>query len=314
MEKNETRIFKRSYAVDCRAALVILLFIFLYSPLFPTFGTVKGNVKKNKGNLPLANVKVTIVFIENPRLRYEFHTDKKGNFYKSWLQPGMYRIAFDKRGYVPAQSTVRLLKAREREFNIRLEALPIKTSDLSFELLTAAKRFMAVGNHDAAIDKISLAVEKEPGSFILYYNRAIGYEKKGDKENARSDYKKSLELKPDFLLSITALGKMYAEQGDYVGAASYYRKAFDLGITDSTVLYNYGASLVNQENIDEAKTVFDKVILLDPYYADAYYQVGIIYLGLNDNAKAKEYLEKFVEMAPGNSNAPTAKQILKALE
>jgi len=295
-------------------AALILLFVFINSPLFATFGTIKGKVKKKRSNIALAKVKVTIVAIKNPRLRYKLYTDKKGSFYKSWLPPGMYRVAFDKRGYVPFQSTARLLKAREREFNVRLEPLPVETSALSFELLTRAKRFMAVSNYEEAIDKISRAIENDPGFFILYYKRAIGYEKKGDIENARLDYKKSLELKPDFLLSITALGKMFTEQGDYTQAAAYYKKAFDLGITDPIILYTYGSCLVNLGNIDEAIFVFKKLIALDPYYADAYFQLGIIYLGLNDNAKTIEYMEKFVELDPGNSNASAAKEILKALE
>lgn len=294
--------------------IFIILFVFLYAPLFSTFSTVKGNVKKNRSNIPLAKVKVTIVSIKNPRFRCEIYTDKKGDFYRSWLQPGMYLITFEKRGCVPVQSTIRLLKAREREFNTRLETLGITASNPSFKLLTAAKRLMAVGNHEKAVDKISLAIENDPAFFILYYNRALGYEKKGDQEKAIIDYKKSLALKPDFLLAITALGNIFTKQKDYTGAAKYYKKAFDLGITDPTVLYNYGACLGNLGNNTEAKAVFEKLIFLDPYYADAYYRLGIIYLGLNDNAGTKEYLEKFIRLDPGNNNATVAREILEALE
>ncbi len=56
------------------------------------------------------------------------------------------------------------------------------------------------------------------------------------------------------------------------------------------------------------------MIGLDPLYVDAYYQLGIIHVGRSDHAKAVEYFKTFIQLDPGNSNAPVAKEILKTLE
>jgi len=309
-------LLHKVFAAPATAALFFLFFSILCLLPTPVFAnsTIKGVVSEKGTGTPIENVKVTIASLRTSTARYELLTDDKGYFYKTGLQNAMYQVFFEKDGYVPAQSAIRLGASDLKELDAQLEKIEAKTSNLVFELVSTAQKLTAAGKYDEAIDKVSRAIEKEPGNFILYYNRAIGYDKKGDKEKAVLDYQKSLELKPDFLLSLSALGNIFAKKGNFEKAVESYKKAFELGITDTLALYNYGACLVNLGNSDEAKTVFEKLVSLDANYSDAYYQLGIIYLGLNDNAKAIEYLKKFIELDPENENVPVAREILKTLE
>ena len=291
---------------------LFLLFVLL-SPLYSTLGSLKGYIKEKGTDKPLAKVKVTLVSLRNTTVRFEFVSDKKGYFYKTGLRNGMYRLSFDKEGFTPYQHTLRIKVAEHREMDFQLEAIEVTTSDTSFGLVNAAKKLLSAGKYDEAIEKISQAIEKDPGTFILYYNRALVYEKKGDKDKALLDYHKTLELKPDFLLALSAVGNIFAKNSDFPGAVKYYKKAVEQGLTDTLALYNYGACLINLGDNDQAKAIFEKLIDLDPNYADAYYQMGIIYLGLNDNAKAKEFLKKFIQLDPENTNAAVAKEILNTL-
>jgi tetratricopeptide (TPR) repeat protein len=293
---------------------MLFLLLVLLSPLYSTMGSLKGYIQEKGTDKPLANVKVTLVFLTNTTVRFELETDKNGYFYKTGLQNGMYQVSLDKEGYTPYQHTFRIKVAEQREMDFHLEPAGITTSNTSFGLVNDAKKLMSAGKYDEAIEKVSRAIEKEPGAFVLYYNRAVAYEKQGDKDKALSDYQKTLELKPGFLLAISAAGNLLAQKSDFPGAVKYYKKAVDLGLTDTLALYNYGACLINLGDNDQAKAVFEKLIGLDPGYADAYYQMGIIYVGRSDNARAKEFLKKFVELDPGNSNAAVAKEILQTLD
>lgn len=291
---------------------LFLIFVML-SPLYSTLSSFKGYIKEKGTDKPLAKVKVTLLFLKNTSLRYEIESDKKGFFYKSGLQNGIYRVSFDKQGYTPGQQTIRLRVADHLEIDVEMEPIEIRASETSFGLITLARKLMSKGKYDEAIEKVTKAMEKDPEAFILYYNRALAYEKKGDKDKALLDYIKSLEFKPDFLLSLSSAGNILAKKSDFTGAVKYYKKALDLGLTDTVALYNYGACLINLGDNDQAKAVFEKLIELDPDYPDAYYQMGILFLGMNDNDKAKEYLKKFVELDPENSNAAVAKEILSTL-
>ena len=291
---------------------LFLLFVLL-SPLYSTMGSLKGYIKKKGTDKPLAKVKITLVSLRNTTVRFELVSDKKGYFYKTGLQNGMYRVSLDKEGYTPYRHTLRIKVAEHREMDFQLEPIEVTTSDTSYGLVNVAKKLLSAGKYDEAIEKVSQAIEKDPGTFILYYNRALAYEKKGDKDKALLDYKMTLELKPDFLLALSAVGNIFAKNSDFPGAVKYYKKAVEQGLTDTLALYNYGACLINLGDNDQAKAIFEKLIDLDPNYADAYYQMGIIYLGLNDNAKAKEFLKKFIQLDPENTNAAVAKEILNTL-
>jgi len=72
--------------------------------------------------------------------------------------------------------------------------------------------------------------------------------------------------------------------------------------------------LMNLGKSEAARPVFENLLSLDENYSDAYYHLGIIYIGLGDVTKAKEFLQKFVDMDPENSNAPIAKKILESLK
>jgi tetratricopeptide (TPR) repeat protein len=295
-------------------AVVCLSLVFFHAPIFSIGGALKGNVKEKGTGKPIEKVKITIVVLKSSSLQYELFTDEKGNYFKTGLENGMYRLNFEKEGYVPIQSSIRLAVDQQYEFNVELEAMQVKSAVSLLDMVSAAKKLMDACKYDEAILKISEVIAKEPTNFILYFNRAVGYEKKGDKGKAIADYSKSLELKPDFLLSLAALGRFFAKDGNYEKAVEYYKKAFDLGIIDPVTIYNYGACLINIGKNDEAKIVFEKLISLDPNYPDAYYQLGIIYVGLSDNAKAKENFLKFLQLDPQNENAPVAKEILNTLK
>jgi tetratricopeptide (TPR) repeat protein len=292
---------------------IFCVMTYLQIPLYSTSSSVRGIVTDKANGNPLAKVKIIILSQRNKTLKYEIKTDKKGTFYKGGLRNGLYQLTVEKEGYIPARTTLRLMAGKTREYNAKLEVLKVKSSVQAIDLVKSARKLIAAGKLDEAIARVTKAIEKEPGSFILYYNRALVYEKKGDKVNALKDFEKSLESKPDFILSLASAANIHAKNGAFEKAAKFYKKAFTLGITDTVALYNYGACLINLGNSNEAKTVFEKLVSIDPDYADAYYQLGIVYLGLNDNAKAKEFLTKFLELDPENANASVAKEILKTI-
>jgi tetratricopeptide (TPR) repeat protein len=295
--------------------LISISFVLLCQPLFPVSSTIKGIVKEKGTDTPLEKVKITVQFFRKANIAYTLSTNKKGAFYKTGLEHGMYRISFEKEGFVPAKSTFRLMANKVQEFKIDLEAIPQqeKVQKTSYKLVTEAQKLVANGELDKALEKLTESIKNDPENFILYYNRALVYEEQKESAKAISDHKKTIELKPDFKLSLAGLAKLLAKQGSFAEAADLYKKVYDLGTTDTLVLYNYSVCLINLNKSDEAKGVLEKLISIDENYADAYYQLGIIYLGLNDNAKAKECLEKFIQLDPENANVSVAKEILKSM-
>jgi len=291
---------------------MLVTFVIAQLPLHSSIlNSVKGVITDQDSGEPIPGVSITLTI---GSFQHQTKTDEKGTFYKGGLKNGMYNVKFEKEGYIPAISNFRLGIADKRDLSVALKKLNVvepvikkkSKSNIGAELLNAQK-------YPEAVKVLTEAVAETPENPLIYYYRGFALDKTGEPDKALADYKKSLELDPEFQLSLGEAGKILAKKGDIEGAAAYYKKSYELGTTDILALYNYGACLINLGNNDDAQKVFEKLLSIDPDYPDAFYQLGIIYLGKNDNARAKEYLQKFLELDPDNENASVAQEILKTI-
>jgi len=69
----------------------------------------------------------------------------------------------------------------------------------------------------------------------------------------------------------------------------------------------YGRALYGLGWTKAALVQMEKAIELDPGYADAYYELGVTYAKLKRRAEAREALEKFIELAPGDRRVRSAR-------
>jgi tetratricopeptide (TPR) repeat protein len=275
-------------------------------------GAVKGTIKDGKTQAPLVDVKVVLTDPQS-KAKHEIRTDQDGYLYKSGLFPGNYAISFEKEGYVPASSTLYIRPGETRDISMTLEPIE-QTAKGAAGLFNTGLQQVTDEKYADAVNTFTQALAEDQANFLAYYYRGFCREKLGDIAAALPDYVKTVELKADFVLGLSSLAKAYARKGDFARAAGYYKKACDLGTTDTNTIYNYGVSLVNLQKTEEARAMFEKLLTLDPGNADGCYELGLIYLGLGNTARSKELLEKFIQLDPQNQNAATAQEILKSLK
>ena len=63
-----------------------------------------------------------------------------------------------------------------------------------------------------------------------------------------------------------------------------------------------------------AKQRFGKALEIDPNYPQAHYYLGLINVGLGASAEAKTHFERFLELAPNDPEADSAREALKYLK
>lgn len=80
-------------------------------------------------------------------------------------------------------------------------------------LLSELEIFMARGENDKALENLSLAIQKDPSNYILYYARGKLQYDAGNVEEAEKDYLKALEIKKDHYDSNFNLGALYFNKG-----------------------------------------------------------------------------------------------------
>jgi len=302
-----------------RISSVLFIFFICYICVFfmgaqsGTTGAAKGFVKEAKTGEAIAEAKMVLVDTKNESLKYEIQTDKKGYYYKGGLRPGYYNFTVEKDNYLPTAKTVRVRLSDTIQVDFELQTLESQVPE-AVKKADKAMRLFRDEKWEDAVKEFSEGITEDQTNPMLFYYRGVAQEKAGNIEDAMSDYQKTIELKPDFVLPYSSAGKLYARQKNYERASEFYKKSVELGGQDITTLYNYGVVLINLGQSPEAKAVLENLIILDDEYADAYYHLGIIYVGLGDSSKATEFLERFLVLGPESQYAPIATEILKSLK
>lgn len=275
--------------------------------------SVKGTISDGKTGQPIADVRITLISTRVQTYRIELASDREGSVYKNGIPIGSYEVQFEKEGYFPARSTIRLSIGDSYDISLKLEPVPDQSAS-GAGLLRSVVELVNAGKFAEASSKAGDGLGKEPANAMLYYYRGYCQEKSANAAAAIMDYGRAVELKPDFALALAGLGKLQARQGEYAKAAGNYKKACELSPNDMDALYNYGICLVNLGENAEARKTFEKVLTIDAAHADACYQLGLVLLGLGDMAKAKECLQSFLTIAPQHKDAATAKAIIDSIK
>lgn len=276
-------------------------------------GAIKGFVKNAETGDAINKVKLILVDTKSESLRHELQTDNKGYYYKGGLRPGYYNLTVEKDNYLPTAETIRVRLSDTIQVDFELQTLESQIPEVIKRAETAMKYFREE-QWENAVTEFSQVITEVQTNPMLFYYRGMAQEKAGNIEDAISDYQKTIELKPDFILPYSRTGKLFARQKNYEIASEFYQKSVELGDQDITTLYNYGVVLINLGQSPKAKVVLENLIKLDDEYADAYYHLGVIHLGLGETSKAKEFLERFLVLGPDSQFASIATEILKNLK
>jgi len=87
-------------------------------------------------------------------------------------------------------------------------------------------------------------------------------------------------------------------QGRKLEAAKYYEYLIKQGIKDYRVFSNYGIFLNEIGKHKESESKLKKAISLNPEYANAYYNLAVLFIGLGNLEKAELELKKAIKLKP----------------
>lgn len=117
---------------------------------------------------------------------------------------------------------------------------------------------------------------------------------------------KALEVDDDQPDMYTVLYHAYTATGDKAAAA----KAETKMPKNAGALFNEAARLINSGNDSGAETLLKQAVAADETFAQAYYELGMIYVRGGRNPDAKAALLKYLELDPNGRDAATAKEML----
>ena len=161
----------------------------------------------------------------------------------------------------------------------------------------------AVGRDLSSAESMPRAtsVPREPRSAAEFYERGTYYFTSRDYEGAVRDFRRALELQPDFPTAHNRLGRVLMMKGQLSAAAEEFRAAIrQRGGDYPAAQYNLGFTLERQGEGEQAVAAYaDAIKNRGGTYPDAFYQTGIIHLNMNRHAEAEAALRTAIEQYGG---------------
>ena len=146
-----------------------------------------------------------------------------------------------------------------------------------------------------------IAKEANKGDNYFYYGE--NFFKKGDLDSANMYYQKGVELNATYPLNYVGLGKVLWYKGNSADAKTQLFKAATLGANKNTeVMRKTAETYINADNknLDEAMTLLNAAIKIEPKNAENYLLMGDALLEKNptEGGPAIKQYDKFSELNP----------------
>jgi Flp pilus assembly protein TadD len=122
-------------------------------------------------------------------------------------------------------------------------------------------------------------------------------------EEAITEYREALRLKPDYANAHNGLGNALDDRGKPAEAIAEYRQALRIKPDDPLVRTNLGDALSDQGKVEEAITEYREALRLKPDYANAHNGLGN---ALDDQGKPAEAIAEYREALRLKPNHPQA--------
>jgi tetratricopeptide (TPR) repeat protein len=129
-----------------------------------------------------------------------------------------------------------------------------------------------------------------------HVGRALGFERMGRTDEAISEYREAVRLRPDIPGYQSALGVVLAKTGHYEEALPYLKQAIRLYPKNATAQYWLGVSLVQLGRSEEGIAALQQAVGVNPRDARAYLALGKVMSGVGRHAEAVAAFERAKEM------------------
>ena len=150
-----------------------------------------------------------------------------------------------------------------------------------------------------AIPAFRRAHELLPSNLTVLDNLGCSYFNAQQLDAARETFQKSVEVAPSAPRSHTFLGRIAALPGDASTAESEFQLAVGSPQVDSLAPFHYGLHLFQERRLEDAARAFEYALRLDPEFASAHMNLGLVLQRRGDMARAPTARLQHGEADPG---------------
>lgn len=298
---------KQMLLKDYKYLTVIVAFLFLLG-----FGACKNDtVKKPNNNLPPpitagvnpnleklnskieANPNDPTLYAERANTYYENegYDEAIADLMKAIsidsMQVGFYhQLADVLLDYKKSRLALNTLKKAATLFPKRIPTL-LKKSE--FEII--------LRQHDDAFQTLAGILKIDPQNAEAFFMMGMAFKDTGDDNRAINSFQTAVENDPDLIDGWIELGYLFDKKENPI-AVKYYDNALRVDSTNILALESKGNHFAYKGKLDEAIQLYKKISQVDPKYANAYYNIGLMQLEQNKIKEAYNHFNIAVNTDP----------------
>jgi tetratricopeptide (TPR) repeat protein len=300
------------------AAVILLLGPVALSAQIQGRGKLRGIILDADTGKPLPGVTVK-AYCEVVDAYYQPSpvTDKDGAWRAVFIRTGMWKLDFEKIGYIPQKLSTRVNYdpgVLEKPLEIKLQVIKgLVVKESIAGLVEKADKLFSEKKYGEARVSYEKLLADNPDLYVLNKNIGNCWFAAEDYPKAIEAYMLVFQKQPDRADILAAIAHSYNNSGQKEKAAEWYKKVPFEQVTDIDTAYNAGILIYGTGEAAEAARYFKKAVAIDPEFADGWYQLGMASAALNSPDDAVAALKKFLQLAPDSPQAPTAKAVMEAL-
>lgn len=260
-------------------------------------------------------------------------TDNNGTFEFTRLTPGRYQVVVDAdpRLFETSTESIEIVRGMVAVINIALKEKAragqpkvgaVSAAELDSNVpAKARKEFERAGDAskngktEEAITHLQNAIAIYPqylkahndlGAQLLELNRL---------DEAEKELRFALSIDPEAFNPTLNLGIVLLKKHEIQSAIGVLQQAASMQSQSPVARFFYGLALIGASDGERAEKEFIAAYTLGgDQYAEALFQLGRVYMDRGDRSRARQYLERYVRVAPQASNSAEAKKLIAILE
>jgi len=169
------------------------------------------------------------------------------------------------------------------------------------------------GRFQEAIAAFDTVLTREPNRADVYYNRGLARRKLGDETGFIEDLTAALHADARYVPALTARANLEEKQGGPDAAMATWSRVLEIDPMNPEALRSMSEFYLRKNAYDKALPYLRTLVSNVPQDAPAHFNLGLAALKAGRETEAREHLEAFLNLAPGNPRAGEVRELLQSL-
>jgi tetratricopeptide (TPR) repeat protein len=181
--------------------------------------------------------------------------------------------------------------------------------------LAAAQSFQRVERFADSIPLLERLLARQPDSAVGHYLLGSAYERTGRRGQAVAELRRVLQIDPDFHAALNYLGYTLAEARENLDEAlSLVQRAVALEPDNGAYVDSLGWTYYQLGRHEQARGYLERAARLEPADATLQEHLGDVYVALGQNDRAREAYRRALELGDDNAEAAKVRHKLDSLD